>query len=111
MNIVALCGRISHKFDINEYGKGKDKTKIIRFTVAVGRTEDITDFIPVKAFNKLADVIDEHFEVGDQIIITATINTGKYDNDDGDTVYTMDIIANRIEFGAKKLEKKGKKNG
>lgn len=109
MNNVNICGRIANKFDLNEYGKGKEKTKVIRFSVAVGRTEDITDFIPVKAFNKLAEVIDEHFSVGDQIIISGSINTGSYDNDDGDTVYTLDIVANRIEFGAKKQDKKAKK--
>lgn len=106
MNNVNLAGRISNKFDVQEFGKGKEKTKVIRFTVAVNRNEDTADFIPVKAFNSIANTIDEYFNVGDQIILTGSINTGKYDNEDGDTVYTMDIIANRIEFGAKKQEQK-----
>lgn len=109
MNNVNIAGRISNKFDIQEYGKGKDKTQIIRFTVAVSRSEDTADFIPIKAFNKIAETVDEYFNVGDQIILSGSIQTGSYDNDDGDKVYTLDIIANRIEFGAKKQEKKVKK--
>lgn len=109
MNNVNIAGRISNKFDLQEYGKGKEKTKIIRFNVAVSRSEDKADFIPVKAFNSIAETVDEYFNVGDQIILTGSINTGSYDNDDGDTVYTLDIVANRIEFGAKKQEKKAKK--
>lgn len=110
MNSVNLAGRISQKFELKEYGK-KDKTKVILFNVAINRTEDTADFIPVKAFNKTAEIVDEYFNVGDQIIIDAALRSGSYDNDDGDRVYTLEVVANRIEFGAKKSEdsKKGKK--
>lgn len=109
MNNVQLVGRLSNIFDSQEYGKGKDKTKVIGFKVAVSRNEDTADFIPVKAFNKTAEVIEEYFQVGDQIIIDGSIRTGSYDDEDGKTHYTVDIVANRVEFGAKKQEKKGGK--
>ena len=109
MNNVQIAGRLSNIFDSQEYGKGKDKTKVIGFKVAVSRSADAADFIPVKAFNNVASVIEEHFNVGDQIIIDGSIRTGSYDDEDGETHYTVDIVANRVEFGAKKLEKKGSK--
>lgn len=109
MNNVTLVGRISNIFDMQVYGKGKDKTKVITFKVATYRNEDSADFIPVKAFSKIAEVIEEHFNVGDQIIVSGRIQTGDYKTDEGDTRYTLDIIANNIEFGAKKQEKGGKK--
>lgn len=115
MNSVHLAGRISNKFDIREYGKGKEKTKVIQFSVAVQRNKDEADFIQVKAFNSLAELVDEYFDKGDQIIIEASLRTGSYETDDGDTIYTLETVANRIEFGAKKKppedEKKGAKKG
>ena len=113
MNSVHLAGRISNKFEIREYGKGKEKTKTILFNVAVNRDENKADFIPVKAFNRTAELVDEYFDKGDQIIIDGMIRTGSYENDDAETIYTLEIIANRLEFGAKKQteEKKGNKKG
>lgn len=108
MNSVQIVGRISNKGDI----QGK-KVKVIRLIVAVNRNKDEADFIPVKAFGSVAETIDEYTEVGDQVILQGHIQSGAYDNDDGDHIYTLDIIADRMEFGAKKQKdsKKGGKKG
>lgn len=111
MNSVNLVGRVARKDELKTFGK-KNDVSVLRIIVAVQKSADDADFIPVKAFNKMAETIDEYIEVGDQIILQAHIQTGSYDNDDGDTVYTLDIIADRMEFGAKKQEvKKGGKKG
>lgn len=113
MNSVVLMGRVSNIFKAQEYGKGKDKTKVLSFKLATYRTSEVSDFIMLKAFNGTADVIEEYVNVGDQILIQGRIQTGQYENEDGDTVYTTDIIADRVEFGAKKADKaeKGGKKG
>ena len=111
MNSVQLVGRISQKFELREYGKKDQKTSVIVFNVAINRSEDVADFIPVKAFNKTAALIDEYFNKGDQIIVSASLRSGSYENDDGDTVYTLEVVADRVEFGAKKLEEAKKEKG
>lgn len=112
MNQVILAGRISRKFELQEFGK-KEKTQVLTFVIACQKTKEDADFITIKAFNRTASLIDDFCGVGDQIIITGHIQTGSYDNDDGDTIYTQDIICDRMEFGAKKQEtgKGGKKKG
>lgn len=111
MNQVTLAGRIANKFDLREFGKGQSKTQVLSLVLACQRNKDEADFITLKAFNGTAATIDEYVEVGDQIIVNGHIQTGSYDNEDGDTVYTTEIIVDRMEFGAKKQEKKGGKKG
>lgn len=111
MNLVQLTGRVARKFDLQEFGKKDNKVQVLSFVVAVSKNKDEADFIPVKAFGKTAETIDEYVEAGDQIILQAHIQTGSYDNDDGDTIYTQDIIVDRMEFGAKKQKEKGGKKG
>lgn len=98
MNTVALMGRLTKDPMISEYGSGKNTGLLARFTLAVRRDADNADFISCVAFGKTAELIDQYFKKGDQIGITGSIQTGKYKNKDGDTVYTTDVIVRQIDF-------------
>ena len=104
MNKVNLIGRICNDLELNQSGENK----YTRFTLAVNRTyvnEDGTrpaDFISCVAWNKLAEVMNEHLKKGSQIGVSGKIQTGSYDRQDGTKAYTTDIIVEGFDF----LEKK-----
>lgn len=98
MNTVALMGRLTKDPMVSEYGSGKNAGLLTRFTMAVRRDGNNADFISCVAFGKTAELIDQYFKKGDQIGVTGSIQTGKYKNKDGDTVYTTDVIVRQIDF-------------
>lgn len=96
MNSVVLMGRLVHDpklVDVNG-------TAICSFRLAVDREygKGEADFINCKAFNKTAENLTAYKRKGDAIALKGRIQTGSYKNKNGDTVYTTDVIADRIEF-------------
>ena len=74
---------------------------VCEFNIAIGRGKDKgTDFPRFKAFGKEAENLEKFKKKGDQIGIEAHVRTGSYEKD-GKTIYTMDLIADRIEYLAK----------
>ena len=104
MNKVCLNGRICQDLELRETGENK----YTRFSLAVNRRvtkEDGTrdaDFISCVSWNKTAEVMVEHLKKGSLIGIEGRIQTGSYENDKGDKVYTTDVIVENFDF----LEKK-----
>ena len=49
-------------------------------------------------FGLTAELVAEHTDKGHLIAIEGRITSGKYTKDAGETVCTLDIIANRVEF-------------
>lgn len=99
MNTVALIGRLVADPELRSTGKGKESISVLNFTIAVQRigSED-ADFPRCVAFGKTAEFIDQYFRKGTRIGITGRIQTGKYENKDGDTVWTTDVIVERADF-------------
>lgn len=98
MNNVCLIGNLTRDPECKEYGKGKDKGLCARFTVAVSRDKDNTDFISCVAFGKTAELIDTYFTKGRKIGVEGRIQTGSYENKKGDTVYTTEVVISRVHF-------------
>ena len=106
MNNVILIGRLTG--DPETRYTAKTQTAVTTFTVAVDRPtkEKETDFIRVKVFGKQAETCEKYSYKGQKIAIAGSIQTGSYEKN-GETVYTTDVVANRVEFlefGSKKKE-------
>lgn len=103
MNNVNLIGRLTKDPDTRYT---TDNMAVARFTVAVDRygKDAGADFISCVAFKNTAEFIDKYFRKGMKIGITGHIQTGKYDNKDGKTVYTTDVVVDRAEFVEKKAD-------
>lgn len=99
MNRVNLIGRFTAKPELRET---TSKTQVSRFILAVRRMKEETDFISCVAFNKTAETITKYFDKGSQIGIDGRIQTGSYDDKDGNKVYTTDVIVESITFLDKK---------
>ena len=104
MNSVILIGRLTKKPEL-EYTAGN--TPVTKFTIAVDRDkkDDDTDFIRITVFGRQAENVCRFMDKGRQISVMGRIQTGSYQKD-GKTVYTTDVIANRVEFLSGKTESK-----
>ena len=101
MNNVNLVGRLTQEPTLKYSKEGK---AMLKSSVAVNRTKEVTDFINIVAFGKTAELIAEYHKKGDLIAISGSIWTGSYDKE-GQKVYTFEVCVNQITF-VKPSEKK-----
>lgn len=100
MNNVILVGRFTRDPDIRYTESG---LSIARFSLAVDRRfkreeGPAADFPNCIAFGKTAEFIEKYFRKGMRIGIQGRIQTGSYTNQDGNKVYTTDVIVENCEF-------------
>ena len=94
MNKVELSGRLTAE-PISGSGANPNASPYARFTLAVnrrgGRNSDpdaqTADFISCVGFGKHSETIKNYLHKGSKVIITGRIQTGKYTNREGQTVY------------------------
>ncbi|MCI9596651.1 MAG: single-stranded DNA-binding protein [Firmicutes bacterium] len=101
MNNVTLIGRLTRDVDLR-YTSGTQMA-VARFSVAIDRPkkpdgEKQTDFPSVVVFGKQAENCERHLGKGRLVGIQGRIQTGKYQNRDGVTVRTTEVVANNVEF-------------
>lgn len=111
MNSVTLIGRLANEPELS-YTPNK-QTAVVKFPLAVDRVrkEDGADFIRITVFGKQAENCDRYLKKGSQAAILGRIQTGSYKNRDGQTVYTTDVVADRVEFlggGSERTKKEEK---
>lgn len=100
MNSVELFGRLTKTPELNTNSNGNN---YCRFTIAVNRPKKEdgtqgTDFISCVAWKNVAETICKYFDKGSQIIVEGRIQTGSYEKENGEKVYTTDVLVNRIHF-------------
>lgn len=106
MNIVSLMGRLTRDPEVR-YSNGDEPLAIARYTLAVDRRfkrdgEPSADFIRCVVFGRGAEFAEKYFHQGTKIAITGRIQTGSYQNKDGQTVYTTEVVAENQEFAESK---------
>lgn len=94
MNNVILMGRLTKDPELSRSSGGKAFT---RFSIAINRIGEGTDFINCVAWEKTAKTISEYFKKGQRILVQGSIRTGSYEKN-GQTIYTTDVLVNRFEF-------------
>ena len=100
MNSVILIGRLARD---PEMSYTQQQTALTRFTLAVDRPkrqgeDNGADFIRITVWGKQAENCDRYLSKGRQAAVMGRIQTGSYKNRNGETVYTTDVIADRVEF-------------
>lgn len=101
MNSVVLIGRLTRDPEVR-YTAGTQMA-VCTFTVAIDRpvkagSEKQTDFPRVTCFGKQAENCERFLAKGRLVGVQGRIQTGSYTNKDGATVYTTDVVADRVEF-------------
>ncbi|MFF2179390.1 single-stranded DNA-binding protein [Lysinibacillus sp. NPDC058147] len=97
MNQTQLIGRLTKDPELKYSPSG---VPVVRFTLAVNREmkRDETDFISCVVFNKVAESLANYQKKGSRIGVVGRIQTGSYENQQGQRVFTTDVITNSIEF-------------
>jgi len=101
MNKVVLVGRLTAKPELRYTASN---TAYTRFSVAVNRNftsadgKREADFINVVAWRKQAETISKFFDKGNLIALEGRLQTGSYDDKDGNKRYTVDVALDNFEF-------------
>lgn len=104
MNRAIIVGRLTRDPEIR-YSAGSEPMTVANFTLAVPRWNDEeADFIRCVAFGKKGEFAENYLFKGTKVILEGHIVTGKYENKDGYTVYTTDVVADSIEFAESKKD-------
>jgi len=104
MNAVQLVGRLTKDPELRYAQTQSGGAAICRFTVAVERRfskegdSQKADFISCLSFNKTAEFVQKYFIKGQRIGLTGRIQTGSYQNQEGKTVYTTEVVCDGVEF-------------
>ena len=104
MNKVILIGRFVRDPEIRYTPNDRC---CANFSIAVDRKykqegQQDADFPRVIAWGKTAEFIEKYFRQGMKIVIEGRIQTSKYTNKEGQTVYTTDVVAESVEFAESK---------
>lgn len=100
MNIVILMGRLTKAPIIN------DARTVARYTLAVDRYGDATDFIDCVCFGKQVEFAEKHLDKGTKIAVVGRLQTGSYEKD-GTKIKTTDVVVERHKFCESKSQATG----
>lgn len=112
MNSVQLVGRLTRDPEIR-YADGG--STIARFSLAVDRrykseNGPTADFPNCVAFGRTAEFIEKYFRKGMRMGCQGRIQTGSYTNNDGQKVYTTDVVVESCEFVESKASQQSEEN-
>lgn len=101
MNSVILIGRLARDPELSY--TPNTQVAVCRFTIAVDRPkrngeDQGADFIRVTTWGRQAETCDRYLSKGRLISVQGRIQTGSYKDRSGQTVYTTDVVADRVEF-------------
>lgn len=101
MNVVTLNGRLTRDVELRYTPNGN---AVGRFSLAVNRRvpnqngERIADFINCVIWNKPAETLAQYTKKGSLIGVQGRIQTGSYENQQGQKVYTTDVVVENFDF-------------
>lgn len=112
MNSVQLVGRLTRDPEMRYTDGG---STIARFSLAVDRrykseNEPTADFPNCVAFGRTAEFIEKYFRKGMRMGCQGRIQTGSYTNNDGQKVYTTDVVVESCEFVESKASQQPEEN-
>lgn len=101
LNRVILIGRLTRDPELRYTSGG---IAVSRFTVAVDRRftnqqgEREADFINIVTWRNQAENCANYLKKGSLVGLEGRIQTGKYENQEGRTVYTTEVVADDVRF-------------
>ena len=115
MNKVILMGRLTRDPEVR-YSQGAEPMAIGKFSIAVDRRftrknaggdEPTADFFNVTAFGKLGQFVENYLKQGTKVVVSGRIQNDNYTNKNEEKVYSVQIIAEEIEFAESKNSQGG----
>ena len=111
MNKTILMGRLTRDPEIR-YPQNPDSSAVARFSLAVDRRykrdgEPDADFFTCICFKKLAEFTEKYLRKGSKILVEGEIRNNNYTNKDSQTVYSVNVIVENMEFAESKSHTNG----
>lgn len=113
MNKVILAGRLARDPEVRYTQSGK---AVASFALAVNRRfsrnggdgQQTADFIPIVAWEKLAEICGNNLTKGSQILVEGRLQIRSYETQDGQKRRVSEVVAQSIEFlGSKRAAAEG----
>jgi single-strand DNA-binding protein len=100
VNRVTLLGNVGKNPEIRYTQSG---TAVANFSLAVGERrkvgnewKDHTEWFSIVAWSKLAETCSNYLSKGKQVYIEGRLQTRKWDDRDGNTRYSTEIVADQL---------------
>lgn len=98
MNKVILLGNLTQDPEVR-YTQSGIAVASFRIAVNTGYGDNKrTDFIPIVAWRKLAEVCGNNLTKGSRVLVDGSLNVRSYDTQEGQKRYVTEVIAQTIEF-------------
>ncbi|MFZ5773940.1 MAG: single-stranded DNA-binding protein [Thermodesulfobacteriota bacterium] len=103
VNKVILIGNLGKDPEVRYSQTG---TAIASFSVATtetwkkqdGSKEELTEWHRIVAFGRLGEICGEYLSKGSKVFIEGRLQTRKWDDKDGNTRYTTEIVAREMKM-------------
>lgn len=108
LNVVAIMGRLVADPELRTTPAGHS---VCSFRIACDRSyvqqgqERQADFIDIVAWRRQADFVSKYFRKGSVIAVEGSLQTRNYQDKNGNSRTTVEVVANNIRFaGAKRQD-------
>ena len=114
MNRVDLVGRLTRDPELRHTSSGR---AVCQLNLAINRTftnqngEREADFINVVVWRKQAENVCNFLNKGSLVSVEGRLQTGSYDDKDGNKRYTMDVVADSVQFLESKSQSQNREQG
>lgn len=109
INEVIIAGRITKELEVKYT---QNNTAVCKFSVALDRymgegKEKKTNFIPVVAWNKIAEFAGKYLGKGRKIIVKGSLEQNVWEDKEGRKHYDIEVWAEKIDFADSAKEGNG----
>lgn len=103
LNLCLFIGRLGADPETRFTASG---TAVTNIRIAVGKkwkdknghAQESTEWVPVVMFSRLAEVAGEYLKKGSRVRINGEFKTRKWEDQQGNTRYTTEIVANEMQM-------------
>lgn len=103
LNKVIIMTRLCADPEIR-YTQSDTSMCVARFSGAVDRMKEGTDFFRIVAFGKMGEFCEKYLRKGMKIVVDGTLRSERYTDKNGNKQTSITIIAEHIDFCEKKSE-------
>lgn len=101
VNNSVLIGRLTGDPELRTT---TNNISVTSFTIAVRRTNEITDFIDIVAWRNTADFVTRYFRKGSMIAVQGSIQTRNYEDKNGNKRKAVEVVADNVAFVGEKKD-------
>lgn len=97
MNTICITGNLCQEPELKQTPNGKT---VVTVSLAVRRpfTKDTTDFIPLVAWDKQAELLKNYTHKGSKIGVTGTLTTREYKDTSGQNRKVFEVVVGAIDL-------------